>query len=245
MRLFHSCALYLTVALAAISIQLVQADDLQLPSKKFDDQLPTRSFVDPQSNSLSPDLAPLVDEIPNFKSVESRILRGGQPTEAGLAGLQKAGVKTIINLRSSPNEILLERRACNQLGLVFVNIPMDGLHPVSSDQRKQFLSILADKEQLPVFIHCQHGEDRTSCMVGIYRVETENWPAIQAYKEMLQNGFHPALVYLADSVFLCEQVKGKEPVKRPLGVTLYELMDQHFKLGEDGPLKLLQSPGGK
>jgi len=34
---------------------------------------------------------------------------------------------------------------------------------------------------LPVFVHCQHGADRTGCMIGLYRVKVQSWKFEQAW----------------------------------------------------------------
>ncbi len=174
----------------------------------------------------------LVDQIPQVRLVAPGILRGGQPTPAGLIALQKAGVKTIINLRNNPIYVPQEEDECRRLGVTMFSIPMDGVLPPSNAQIHEFLKIVQSQANLPVFIHCQHGQDRTGAMIGIYRIEAENWTAGQAYKEMLQNGFHPALIGLADAVFTYEQSKGRPPSIRPFGARLYELMDREFNLSQ-------------
>jgi protein tyrosine/serine phosphatase len=46
--------------------------------------------------------------------------------------------------------------------------------------------------QLPAFIHCQHGADRTGTMVAVYRVRVQGWTKEDAIKEMMEEkyGFH-------------------------------------------------------
>ena len=43
--------------------------------------------------------APHYDELPNFRRVDDRLFRGGQPKPGGYARLARLGVKTVVNLR--------------------------------------------------------------------------------------------------------------------------------------------------
>jgi protein tyrosine/serine phosphatase len=60
----------------------------------------------------------------------------------------------------------------------------------------QIEAIMADHARRPIFVHCQHGEDRTGLIVGLYRVETEHWSPAAAYREMIAKGFHKILFFL-------------------------------------------------
>ena len=42
---------------------------------------------------------------------------------------------------------------------------------------------------LPVFVHCQIGRDRTGCAIGAYRIAKQGWTAEQAIQEMERYGF--------------------------------------------------------
>ena len=56
--------------------------------------------------------------------------------------------------------------------------------------------ILNDETLQPILIHCKHGEDRTGLSIGLYRVFTQKVAVKAAKKEMLQLGFHKALLGL-------------------------------------------------
>jgi protein tyrosine/serine phosphatase len=59
-------------------------------------------------------------------------------------------------------------------GLVYTNIPMRGLGRPGDDQ---VIKVLALIETLPspVFIHCQHGCDRTGTVIACYRIQHDGW----------------------------------------------------------------------
>ena len=120
--------------------------------------------------------------IPALQMVSSTVLRGGQPDAEGLRLLQKAGVKLIVNLRHSvrntgstgsffrrrgdDDEIDEERLLAESLGMRFVNISLDGINTPSVDLLDQFIALFADSENLPLFVHCLYGKERTGLMVG-------------------------------------------------------------------------------
>jgi tyrosine-protein phosphatase SIW14 len=123
--------------------------------------------------------------LPNFARVSDGLYRGAQPTAEGFAELKKMGVKTIVNLRSAHSDTeLLEG-----LGLNYVAISFKPWHPEEEDIF-EFLKVVADPGNRPVFVHCQHGADRTGTMVAIYRVAVEGWDMREAMEEMPNFGFH-------------------------------------------------------
>lgn len=155
--------------------------------------------------------------IPGFQVVSKVILRGGQPDQEGLELLKKAGVKTIVNLRHSArtsgnsgsffrrrgddDEIDEERDIAEQLGLKFINISLDGVNTPPKDDLQRFVGLFKEESNLPLFVHCLYGKERTSLMVGCYRVKVEGWTVEQAYKEMIRTGLDPARTVLSDALF--------------------------------------------
>jgi len=53
----------------------------------------------------------------------------------------------------------------------------------------RFLRFVTDEKRQPVFVHCQHGADRTGMMTAIYRVVVEGWSKEDAVAEMTEGGF--------------------------------------------------------
>ena len=49
---------------------------------------------------------------------------------------------------------------------------------------EQFLSIVGDPGNRPVYMHCTLGIDRTGVMAGIYRIEHDGWDNDEAVAEM-------------------------------------------------------------
>lgn len=137
--------------------------------------------------------------LPNFHKVIGNIYRGGAPTKEGLKSLKTMGIHTIIDLRISPKEVREEKRFAESIGFTWLNIPM-GKEAPTQKQVDTLLAALAKESTEPIFVHCQHGADRTGCMIGIYRVQVQDWSFTQTWTEMCKHGFKPYLHALKEAV---------------------------------------------
>jgi len=160
------------------------------------------------------------DLLTNFRVVSPTVLRGGQPDEEALSALQKAGVKLIVNLRhhskaspvapsaysffrrhSDDDEIDEEKEIAERLGLRFLNISLDGINAPGFADIDRFVQLFDDAENVPMYVHCLHGRERTGFMLAAYRIKVELWTADQSYREMVQQGFDPLRTVLSDALF--------------------------------------------
>src|SRR5262245_15161518 len=98
---------------------------------------------------------PLALDIYNFGQVSPTYFRGGQPDQKGFAALAKAGVKLVIDLQAKgdPNESKLVETA----GMKYVRIPMTTHVVPTAEQLSQFMSLVADPVNQPVYVHCREG----------------------------------------------------------------------------------------
>ncbi len=133
---------------------------------------------------------PLVprDDVPgvkNFAEVSPVLWRGAQPTAAGFAELRRRGVKTIVNLRSTHSD----RDKLAGTGLQYVHFRCNAWHAEAEDVVK-FLKVVQDPNNQPVFVHCQHGADRTGVMVAAFRMVEQGWTADDTIDEVRRFGFH-------------------------------------------------------
>jgi protein tyrosine phosphatase (PTP) superfamily phosphohydrolase (DUF442 family) len=120
--------------------------------------------------------------IANFGRINDRLYRGAQPDAAGLASLKKLGVTTILCLRM-PNELWAPEKAeAASNGMTFINIPLKGVGRPREGEVRQALSLM-DKSPGPVFVHCEHGCDRTGTIIACYRIEHDHWTGAAAQKE--------------------------------------------------------------
>jgi protein tyrosine/serine phosphatase len=126
----------------------------------------------------------------NFGQVDERVYRGAQPDESAMAKLKELGIKTIINLRM-PNDVIKEE-SVRALGytMVYTNVPMTGLGRPTDEQINQILSLIETMPG-PIFIHCEHGCDRTGTVVACYRIKHNNWSTEAAFREAKLYGLSP------------------------------------------------------
>lgn len=164
--------------------------------------LPLLFRVPPPAAAAPPspnDAARAEADLPNFALVAPGIYRGAAPTPAGLRRLKAMGIATIIDLRIEKQGQEQEAAVAKQLGLMRLRLPM-GREAPTSTQVRTFLTTLADPARRPVFVHCQHGADRTGAMIGIYRVTQQGWAFGRTWSEMRRFGFKTYLHELKQAV---------------------------------------------
>lgn len=137
-------------------------------------------------------------DLPRYREVVSgKIYRGGLPTEAGIQELAKLRMRTILNIRDEdPIGIKKEGQIVRKMGMTFISIPLSGLFSPSDKKIDEIENILSNPIYHPLFVHCTRGQDRTGLVVGLYRVFHQNVAPKDAYREMLDLGFRPALIGL-------------------------------------------------
>ena len=139
-----------------------------------------------KSDSQSKLLVPRND-IPglgNFAQISAHLFRGEQPTKEGVAALKKMEVRTIISLRSYHSD----RRVLKGSGLQYVHLRCKAWQP-NDTFIAQFIKLLRESAHRPVFVHCQHGADRTGMMVAAYRIIEQGWNVADAARETHNFGF--------------------------------------------------------
>ena len=47
---------------------------------------------------------------------------------------------------------------------------------------------LANSDLQPIYVHCQHGKDRTGLVVALERIQTEKWSVVNARAEWIAFG---------------------------------------------------------
>ena len=133
---------------------------------------------------------------PPIELVSPGIWRGPRPTQATLGQLKSMGVHTILDLEDTQSAVNTERGWVAGLKMAFISEPMSGFWTPNDKEVNQIEAIMADQSRRPIFVHCEHGQDRTGLIVGLYRVFTEKKSPAAAYKEMLAKGFHKILFLL-------------------------------------------------
>jgi protein tyrosine phosphatase (PTP) superfamily phosphohydrolase (DUF442 family) len=121
----------------------------------------------------------------NCYQVTTNLYRGAQPTAEGMARLQALGVRMVISLRV----LRSDRHALNGTGLKRLHF---GMVPwrADADEVVKFLKAATDTNNLPAFVHCQYGADRTGLMCAMYRIVVCDWTKQEAIAEMKNGGFN-------------------------------------------------------
>ncbi len=148
--------------------------------------------------------------IKNLTNPEDGIYRGARPlSKYELTQLSQLGIKSILNLQGGdlrnksrkyiakyepgelPEKIEEEKINSQNLGLTFLNTPLNSIKPVTreDDQRIDLaLEFMNDKANQPVYVHCEHGVDRTGLLIALYKVKYLNIDPKIAHQEWVKLG---------------------------------------------------------
>jgi protein tyrosine/serine phosphatase len=134
--------------------------------------------------------------IDNFGKINDNYYRGAQPDQSDYADLAKIGVKTVIDLTRNGRDD--EPGFVQQVGMKFFRIPLTTSDRPSDSAVAEFLKIVNEPANQPVYVHCQGGRHRTGVMTAVYRITQDGWTATRAYEEMKAYNFegfpgHPTL----------------------------------------------------
>ena len=127
----------------------------------------------------------------NYSRVDASVGCGGRTDPAAMTALKKEGYAAIINLRlaSEPEANIDESRAAAQAaGLKYFHLPFSGASP-DPKVVDQFLTVVADRQNQPVFIHCATA-NRAGAVWMIKRVLQDHWTIDRAREEAEAIGMH-------------------------------------------------------
>ena len=155
-----------------------------LPSLIVSSWLASYELVSAQDARLT------VPGITNFARVDKCLYRGAQPNGDGIKSLARFGVRTIVNLRMTNDVWLAEEAEARAMGITYTNVPMSGIGRPTDEQVAKVLLIIETASD-PVFVHCQHGADRTGTIIACYRIRHDKWRNKQALQEAKEYGMSP------------------------------------------------------
>ena len=148
--------------------------------------------------------------IDNFGEINSNYYRGAQPEGKDYAALAGAGIRTVIDLQRDGDSN--EKQSVERAGMKFVKIGMTTHVPPTPQQIEQFLTIVNDPANQPVFVHCAGGKHRTGVMTAVYRMTQDKWTSDQAFREMKNYKFGADFLHSEFKRF----VYGFRPVQGPV-----------------------------
>ena len=129
--------------------------------------------------------------IENFGQISDVYYRGAQPKGDDYRDLASIGVKTVIDLSNDQKE---EGQLAQAAGLKFFRIPLTTTSAPPSAAVVQFLKLVNDPANQPVYVHCQGGRHRTGIMTAVYRMTHDHWTPDRAFAEMVQYQFTKGFV---------------------------------------------------
>ncbi|MFC4291420.1 protein tyrosine phosphatase family protein [Sphingorhabdus arenilitoris] len=96
-----------------------------------------------------------LEQIFNFRRIDSRLTISGQPSEEQLALLRDDGVEVIVNLGLHSHEKALpdEPASCARLGLEYIHIPVAFDAPTEKDYQ-DFCEVMDMHQNKRLHVHC-------------------------------------------------------------------------------------------
>jgi protein tyrosine/serine phosphatase len=122
--------------------------------------------------------------VPNMFKVDDGLYRSAQPTREGMRSLQRLGIATIVNLRWLHSD----RGLIKGTTLGYQTCRAKAWH-IEDEDVVWFLDAVSDPIFAPFLVHCQHGSDRTGCMIAMYRIVVQGWPKGEAIRELECGGY--------------------------------------------------------
>ena len=123
-----------------------------------------------------------------FKQAEG-FYRGAQADAQQFKALHDLlGIRTVINVRRTRTS----EKIVETLGMNYVLIPI-AAWSLEEEHAVEFLKIMKDPANHPVFLYCHFGGDRSNALAAIYRMAVQGWCSDEAIREMTEGGnyFHP------------------------------------------------------
>ena len=115
--------------------------------------------------------------VDNFGCINEKFYRGAQPQDSDYKDLAALGIKTIIDLQQNGERD--EQQMVEAAGMKFYRIGLSDKSWPSAEKAAQFIKIVNDPANQPVFIHCHGGRHRAGIMTAIYRMTHDGWDADQ------------------------------------------------------------------
>ena len=127
------------------------------------------------------------DGIGNFGKINDGLYRGAQPDAVGISNLAGLGIKSIINLRLTNDVWKAEAVEARANGITYTNVPLKGVGRPTHAQVAAVIDLI-ETLPAPVFVHCEHGCDRTGTIIACYRIRRDRWSNEAALEEARKYG---------------------------------------------------------
>lgn len=132
----------------------------------------------------------------NFAQVNDWLYRGGDPTKTLVPKLKSAQIKTVISFRHRDSIRKAEREFVSQHGMELIEVPMT-YHSCNAQSIDKAVDAIVSADR-NVYVHCDHGQDRTGVVICAFRVLHEGWNFDDARRELIDMGFHQYKMWLME-----------------------------------------------
>lgn len=170
-------------------------------------------FVDAQAKQRPDNWAVSIKSanLMNLYRVSDDIYRSEQPIMEAFVELNKMGIKSVLNLRTTETD----DEAIGKLPIKPYLVAMDA-GSVSDKDIIAALKVIKGAPK-PMLIHCRHGSDRTGVVVAMYRIVFQGWSKEDALNELLNGGFgfHEYYKNIPEYIKNVDVEKIKEGIKKP------------------------------
>lgn len=132
-----------------------------------------------------------IPAIKNAGLLDGRTLVSGQPTDKQFAELKAIGFKTILNLRTPEEGSEAEGNLVTDLGLNYVNVPIQATR-ITDEQIDLFSLTLTNDDNYPMLVHCGSA-NRVGGLILLHRVLKQNVEQDVAFSEARRVGLRAPL----------------------------------------------------
>lgn len=136
----------------------------------------------------------------NFSQVRPNLYRGSAPNLSDLHKLsEQFNIERIISLDQQSGEKI--NAVCRALNIEHIIIPLDHNEQSIEELLQYKLSDLINSN-IPTFIHCARGKDRTGFFIALVRCLLDHWSARKAIKEAKSLGFGTGIKKDLERIYL-------------------------------------------
>jgi hypothetical protein len=128
--------------------------------------------------------------------IPGTLYRSSQPSDEAFGWLKSNGIKTVVDLRAEHDDTPVVYR----LGFgKYVYMPIVDNTPPSNSQAEQFLSLVTNRDNWPILVHCNLGIGRAGTMSVLTRYSVQGMSFQDAYASsaLFGGGPFPQAAWLA------------------------------------------------
>jgi len=127
-----------------------------------------------------------LDAIYNYLPLSDSLATSGQPSQAQMVEIAKAGFQVVVNLGLTKTDYALEDEAglVKSLGMTYVHIPVLWEAPQKADL-ETFFAVMDVHRDKRVYVHCA-ANMRVSCFVALYRILRLGWDREEAFQDVFR-----------------------------------------------------------